>query len=85
MGGERHDQLWRSGRGAIAGSHCSVLRLEWTWCHCWVPLQGANFCFISFSYIQGHQFHLDIQSRRYTVLYMDITKIGFGYLGSMLV
>ena len=37
--------------GAIVGCHCSVLWLgegddrptlgEWTWCHCWVPLQGA--------------------------------------------
>ena len=34
---------------------------EWTWCHCWVPLQGANLCFISSSYIQGHQFHADAQ------------------------
>ena len=36
-----------SGRGAIAGCHCSVLWREkptlgeWGWCHCWVPLQGA--------------------------------------------
>ena len=35
-------------RGAIAGCHCSVLwgdhelwGSEQTWCHCWVPLQGA--------------------------------------------
>ena len=36
--------------GAIVGCHCSVLWLggggrptlgEWTWCYCWVPLQGA--------------------------------------------
>ena len=26
-----------------------------------VPLLGANFCFISSSYIQGHQFHADAQ------------------------
>ena len=37
------NQLWGSGRGAIAGCHCSVLWLggslqEWMWCHCWVPL-----------------------------------------------
>ena len=25
VGGERDDQLWGSGRGAIAGCHCSVL------------------------------------------------------------
>ena len=48
-GGEG-DQLWGSGRGAIAGCHCRVLcwgrggqrvtaKLgEWTWCHCRVPL-----------------------------------------------
>ena len=72
VGGEGDDQVWGSGRGAIgvlwcgranfggvdvvtllgaiAGCHCSVLLLgggwrptlgEWTWCHCWVPLQGA--------------------------------------------
>ena len=29
LGGEDDDQLWGSGRGAVAG------------CHCWVPLQGA--------------------------------------------
>ena len=43
-------QLWRSGRGAIAGCHCSLLRFggrvttnfgEWTGGRCWVPLQGA--------------------------------------------
>ena len=44
--------LWLSGRGAIAGCHCMPLlgavagchcsvMVEWTWCHCWVPLQGA--------------------------------------------
>ena len=26
-----------------------------------VPWQGANFCFIYFSYFQGHQFHPDTQ------------------------
>ena len=45
-GGEGDSQLWRSGRGAIAGCHCSVL-----WLGGWVtnnfagvdvvPLQGA--------------------------------------------
>ena len=30
--------LWLSGRSAIAGCHC---RVQCTWCHCWVPLQGA--------------------------------------------
>ena len=36
-GGEGDDQLWGSGRGAIAGCHCSVL---W-WGEGVVPLQGA--------------------------------------------
>ena len=45
VGEEGHDQLWG----------------VWTWCHCWVPLQGVNFCFMSSSYIQGHQFHPDTQ------------------------
>ena len=35
--GEGDDQLWGSGRGAIAGCHCSVL---W-WGQGVVPLQGA--------------------------------------------
>ena len=47
VGGD--DQLWGSWRGAIAGCHC----------HCGVLCWGANFCFISSSYIQGHQFHSD--------------------------
>ena len=55
VGGEGDDQLWGSGHGAIAGCRCSVPWLgegrvtanfggilgEWTWCHCWVSLQGA--------------------------------------------
>ena len=91
-----NDQLWGSGRGAIAGCHMvgeGRALGEWTWCHYWVPLQGANFCFISSSYFQGHQFHADAQEnnmnlascRRYTVLYIDNTKNVFCYLGSMLV
>ena len=39
------DQIWGSGRSAIAGCHCRVPLWcalgEWTQCHCWVPLQGA--------------------------------------------
>ena len=43
------DQFWGSGRGGIAGCHCSVLWWgqgrqtfgEWAWCHCRVPLQCA--------------------------------------------
>ena len=27
VGGESEDQLWGSGRGAIAGGHCSMLSL----------------------------------------------------------
>ena len=53
--GEGDGQLWGSGRGAIAGCHCSVLWFgegdDQLWgsgrgavagCHCWVPLQGAR-------------------------------------------
>ena len=29
-----------------------------------VPLQGANFCFISSSYIQGHQFNPDTEEKK---------------------
>ena len=40
--GRGDDQLWGSGRGAIAGWHGRVPTLgEWTWCHCRVPLQCA--------------------------------------------
>ena len=38
VGGEGDDQLCKSGRGAIAGCHCSVL---WLGGDCRVPLQGA--------------------------------------------
>ena len=48
VGGEGDDQLSGSGRGAVAGCHCRVPERRmmtnfgvWTWCHCWVPLQGA--------------------------------------------
>ena len=50
-GAEGDDQFWWSGRGAIAGCHCSVLWLggggrrlilvEWSWCHCRVPLYNV--------------------------------------------
>ena len=55
-------------------------------------LQGANFCFVSSSYIQGYQFHADAQEsnnefsffyRRCIVLYIDNTKIGFCYLAML--
>ena len=55
-----------SGRGAIAGCHCSVLWLGGRVTTNFggvdvVPLLGANLCFISSFYIQGHQFHPDTQ------------------------
>ena len=121
---EGDDQLWRSGSGAIAGCHCSVLWLggghcsvlcvvggaivvcygwgrptlgEWMWCHCWVPLQGCQFLFHIFLLYSGppisprhprkQQWILFWAScRRCTVvLYIDVTKFGFCYPGSMLV
>ena len=46
--GEGEDQLWGSGRiagcqGAIVGGRGGRRPTfgERTWCHCWVPLQGA--------------------------------------------
>ena len=87
---------WVPLQGAIAGCHCrchcSVLWLggRVTTNLDVVPLLGATS-----SYFQGHQFHPDTRKqqwilswascKRYTVLYIDNTKIGFGYLGSMLV
>ena len=55
-----------SGRGAIAGCHCRVLWLGGRVTTNFggvdvVPLLGANPCFISSFYIQGHQFHPDTQ------------------------
>ena len=46
---EGDDQLWGSGRGAIAGCHSSVLWLggptltlgEWTWCHLLGAIAGC--------------------------------------------
>ena len=51
VGGEGDDQLWGSGRGAVAGCHCrvperrvttnfggvDVVPLLGAGCHCWVP------------------------------------------------
>ena len=80
--GESDGQLWGSGRGAIARCHCSVLWLGggWrpilkkiTWCHCRVPSQGAEKKLPWAS------------CRCCVVLYIDNTKIGLCYLGSMLV
>ena len=98
--GEGDDQLSRSGCGAVVGCHCGVL-----W---WregrvttnfggvdvVPLQGANFCFTSSSFIfratnftqMPKKTTMNLAScRRCTLLYIDNTKIAFCYLGSMLV
>ena len=57
--GEGDDQLWGSGRGAIAGCHCRVPEGrvttnfgEWTCCHFWVPYKGA----IVVCYGWGHLF-----------------------------
>ena len=77
------------GLDVAPGCHCRVQR---TWCHCWVPLQGAivvcygsgggddqlwrsTWCAIVVCYGWGGAFFL----------YIDNTKIGFCYLGSMLV
>ena len=77
--------LWLRGRvfggadvvpllGAIAGCHCSVL-----W---WGEGRATHFTQTP----RKQQWILSWTScRRYTVLYIDSTKIGFGYLGSMLV
>ena len=64
---------------------------EWTWCHCWVPILFHIFLLysgppISPRHPRKQQWILSWAScKRYTVLYIDITKIGFCYLGSMLV
>ena len=86
-GGEGDDQLWRSGRGAIAGCHCSLLwfggRVTTNFggvdggrcgCHCRVPLQGAIVVCYGWG---GHFF--------FTLITFDNAKIVFCYLGSMLV
>ena len=71
VGGEGDDQLWGSGRGAIAGCHCSVLEGDDQ------PLIGRRGaiagCHCSVLWLAGAFF-----------LYIDNTKIGFCYLGSML-
>ena len=77
--------------GAIAGCHCSVLWREkgrvttnfgeWTF-HCRVPMAPYT-AMASRKSIQKSC--LELLGRRYTVLYIDDTKIGFCYLGSMLV
>ena len=77
VGGEGDDQLWGSGRGAIAGCHCSVLWL------------GASVTtnFGGVDVVHGHpaqQWHPEKKNpeklpwascRRYTVLIIDNTEI----------
>ena len=72
--------LWLSGRGAIAGCHCRVplqgavdvvpLLGAFVGCHCSVPWLGEGDDQLNFGGV-------DVAS--------DNTKIGFCYLGSMLV
>ena len=83
-----HHQQQRTER--VPNGHCSVLWLgasalgEGTWCHCWVPLQGAHATLHSNGIQKRHPEKLPWAScRRHTVLYIDNTKIGFCYLGSM--
>ena len=72
--------LWGSGRGAIAGRHCRVP----LWGADVVPLQGAHATLHSNGIQKRHPEKLPWAScRRHTVLYIDNTKIGFCYLGSM--
>ena len=61
--GEADNELWGSGRGAIAGCYGWGEGKD----HFWmsgrgaiaVPLQSADLCFIFSFYVQGHQFHPD--------------------------
>ena len=92
VGGEGDDQLWGSGRGAIAGCHCRVPswwgkgRVTTNFGGVDVPLQGAHGTLHSNGIQKKHPEKLPSAScRRDTVLYIDDTKIGFCYLGSMLV
>ena len=79
VGGEGDGQLWGSGRGAIAGCHCSVLWLGGRVMTNFggvdvVPLLGAILgCHCSVLWLGAF------------FLYIDNAKIGFCYLGSMLV
>ena len=75
MVGEGDGQLWRSGRGAIAGCHCSVLWLE--------ERVTTNFGGVDVVplLVGGGDDQLWGSGRGA----FDNTKIGFCYLGSMLV
>ena len=76
---------------AFAGCHCSVLwwgkgRVTTNFGWVGVPLHGAHGTLHSNRIQKMHPEKLPWAScRRYTVLYIDDTKIGFCYLGSMLV
>ena len=79
VGGEGGDQLWGSGRGAIA---CAIAGCQFLF-HIFFPFSGPP---ISPRHPSKQQWILSSAScKGYTVLYIDNTKIGFGYLGSMLV
>ena len=69
--------LWGSGRGAIAG------------CHCRVPISVSylppTFRATNFTQTPKKTTMNLASCRRYTVLYIDNTKIRFCYLGSILV
>ena len=83
------------GLDVAPGCHC---RVQWTWCHCWVPgrvttnFQGVDVVPLLGAILVCYGWGGDDQlwgsgrgGRRYTVLYIDNTKIVFCYLGSMLV
>ena len=84
------DWTWHQA-GAIVGCHCSVLwwgkgRVTTNFGGVGVPLHGAHGTLHSNGIQKMHPEKLPWAScRRYTVLYIDDTKIGFCYLGSMLV
>ena len=82
--------------GAIVMCHCSVLWLVGEGDDQLLGSGRGAMCFISSFYIQGHQFHPDTKenNKEFCVgLLADVTlfstllkqKIGFCYLGSMLV
>ena len=88
-------------QGAVAGCHCGVLWLGGregfggagrgaiAGCHCRVPISVSYLppIFRATNFTQTpKKTTMNLAScRRYTVLFIDNTKIGFCYLGSMLV
>ena len=105
VGGEGDDQLWGSGRGAVARCRCWVPLQgaiagcqsggwrptlgEWTRCHCWVPLQGVRGEGDDQVWGSGRGAiagcHCSVLWLEAFFLYIDNAKMGFCYLGSMLV